>query len=46
MISSVGDQNLVFAVAGHVPRVVELAGLRTLFSERQQKISVDRENLI
>jgi hypothetical protein len=45
MVPSVGYQDLIFAVAGHVPRVIELAGLRTLLSKCQQEISGDRENL-
>ena len=45
MISRVGDNDLVLCVRGHVPGVVELAGLRTLFSESQDEVAADGENL-
>ena len=33
VVPGVGDQDLVSAVAGHVPGIVELPGLGTLFAE-------------
>ena len=45
MISGVWHKDLVQVVAGHVPRVVELAGLAALAAEGRQEFSVHCENL-
>jgi len=45
VVPGVRHQDLVSAVASHVPGVVELAGLRTLFAEGEDEIAADGENL-
>ena len=45
MISRVRHQDLVLAVARHVPGVVELTGLGTLLTECQQEFTADSEKL-
>jgi len=45
MISGVWDEDLILVVAGHVPRVVELAVLASLAAEGRYEFAFDRENL-
>jgi hypothetical protein len=45
MISGVWDEDLILVVAGHVPRVVELAVLASLAAEGRYEFALDRENL-
>ena len=45
MISRVRHEDLVLAVTGHVPGVVELTGLGTLLAECQQEFTADSEKL-
>ena len=45
MVSGVRHQDLVLAVAGHVPGVVELTSLGTLLTECQQEFTADCEKL-
>ncbi len=45
VITSVGNQDLVLAVASHVPRVVELTGLGTFLTKGQQEFATYCENL-
>ena len=45
VVPGVGDEDLVEAVAGHVPRVVELADLGAALAEGVQELAGDGEDL-
>jgi hypothetical protein len=45
MVSRVRDENVILAVAGHVPRVVKLTSSVTFFAEDIHKGSSDGKNL-